>query len=138
MKKECHWKNTFHINVTSPKDLSCDSIIDLDQMHGTSCPALCSMLACSYRFLCGQIFFLAIKSQTVLPVDGIFTFSLAKIVLICNTATYASVYLNCEKVKYPVFQDYVSIICQISKNRHCIFEYYDASYFSTTCIFKTT
>lgn len=58
LKKECHWKNNFHINVTSPKDLSCDSIIDLDQMHGTSCSALCSMLACSYGFLCGQIFFI--------------------------------------------------------------------------------
>ncbi len=57
LKKECYWKNTFHINVTGPKDLSCDSIIDLDQMNGTACSALCSMLACSYGFLCGQIFF---------------------------------------------------------------------------------
>lgn len=64
MKKEHHWKKTFHINVTSPKDLSCDPIIDLDQMHGTSCPALCSMLACSYGFLCGQIFFFFINKIT--------------------------------------------------------------------------
>lgn len=45
-RKNSTGKNTFHINVKSPKDLSCDVIIASDQRHGTTCPALRSMLAC--------------------------------------------------------------------------------------------
>lgn len=52
MLKECHWKNTFHINITIPEDLPCDVIIASDQRQGTS------ILAYSYEFLCGLIFFL--------------------------------------------------------------------------------